>query len=195
MGLRMEFLIEQAKHQWLNVGSVLFLLILIPVRKWTRNIAFEKIKKQFIKDEYIIYEPQFSFVVEFFAPMLFGGVALELILSHEDIFVGIIMLVAIIVFSCIFFTSCIKCVITNKRFFCIPSFNFMYENKLIKLLGIVFFELNIFEISSVKVKASSIGYRGLEIETRINKKPIRLMFENMDEIQSKIEDQILLLNN
>lgn len=193
-----EQLLEQAKHQWLNIGSVIFLLILIPIRMWTRDIALQKIKKKFDKNEYIVYEFGFRFNAEFFAPFLFGGITLELILSHDLPQIHLVISIAciLILFFIIFLTSCSKYVITNKRFFCAPSFDFMYKfNKFIKFLCIKFFELNISDISSVTVKKSTIGILSLEINTKTCEKLPRLYFDNMDEIQSKINSQILLLNN
>lgn len=189
-----EQILEQAKHQWLNVGSVIGLLIIIPIRSWTRNRALGKLKKQFSEDEYIVYEPSLPFIIEFFAPLQLGGSTLELILSHDlpPVHIAISIFFTIVVFFLIFWLSCIKYGLTNIRIFCVPSFDFMYKFK--KLLGVEFFELNISDINSVNQKKYPTGYIFLEIETKNGKKPLRLMFDNMDEIQSKIDDQILLSN-
>lgn len=186
-----EQLLEQAKHQWLNIGAFAFLLILIPIRSWTRNLAFKKIEKTFSDDEIILVEPKIPFIVDFFVPSLFGGSALELILSHEDLpiilFIRILIVLALL--FCVFLSVCTKYEITNKRVFCVPSFDFMYTFK--KFLGINFFELNLSDINSVKIKAPAMGYNGLEFENKNGEKSIRLIFDNMDEIKSKIDDLIL----
>lgn len=190
----MDFLIEQAKHQWLNIGSVIFLLILIPIRRLMRNIAFEKIKKNFSKDEYIIIEPVIPFFVEFFGPFFFGGVTLELILSPdpEPINLTISIIFTLAISFMIFILSCSKYGLTNKRVFYVPSFDFMYKFKTFP--GITFFDVNISDIKNISKKRYPIGYFYLEIETKTSKKPIKIMFDNMDEIETEINKQELLLN-
>lgn len=184
-------LLEQARHQWLNIGSVVFLLILIPIRRWTRNIAFEKIKKKFDNDEYILIEPVIPFFVEFFGPFLFGGATLELILSPDKQPINLIIsiLFTLIMLFGIFLLSCSKYGVTNKRVFYIPSFDFMYKFKNFSWFN--FFEVGINDIKNIS-KKKYLGYFHLEIETKTNEKPIRLMFENIDEIKTEVNNQILL---
>lgn len=189
-----EQLLEQAKHQWLNVGAIFFLLIIIPIRNWFRNIALKKIKDQFANDEYIIYEPNFPFIVDFFAPLLFGGMTLELILSLDDLLVGIMIFFALIVLFLVFLTSCTKYVISNKNFYCVPSFKFIYKlDKILALLECNFFKLDLSNIVSIENKIC-YGRWVLEIKTKDGNKFPRLCFENVLEVESKINNQIKSLN-
>lgn len=189
-----EQLLEQAKDHWLNVGAFAFLLILIPIRGWIRNIALEKIKKQFDKDEHVVYEPSLPFMIEFLAPFLFGGGVLELILSHDDfpILLGIRIFCALGLLLIIFLSICRKYLITNKKVYLIPTLKLnRVVLKLFEIIGIKFFELNISDINSVKSEASSLGTRGLEIETKTGEIMSRLVLDNVNETKFAIDSQMI----
>lgn len=193
-----ESLIEQARHQWLNVGSVVFLLALIPIRNWLRTRALEKVKKKFSDDEYIVYEPKLSPLIEYYVPFLFGGISLELFLNHNDI--PIILFIRI---SCVITLLLIlllslykKYLITNKKFYVIATLNLGYSfDRLFNYLGIKLFELSFSDIKSINVETSSLGSVGLVIEVKSGDKVPKLFVENINEIKSVIDNQILELSN
>lgn len=193
-----EQLLEQAKHQWLNIGSVIFLLILIPIRGWIRNIALEKIKKRFDEDEYIVYEPSFPFMVEFFAPFLFGGMTLELIVSHNNSFIVLSarIFLLLILYLYVFFPICIKYLITNKKIYAVPTFDFYYKlNNLFNLIKIKFFEINILDINNITIEHSWNGEVALKIKTKTEEDFPRLFLDKVNEIKSQIDNQIVISNN
>lgn len=193
--------IEQARHQWLNIGSVIFLLIVIPIRNWTRNIALDKIKSKFEEDEYIVIEPKPPFAVDFFAPLLLGGSILEMILeptvsSNSPYFIqyiilvkGISILFLSLVLFALFIVSCTKFLLTNKRLFIEPSFDFMYKlNKLLSFFEYKFLELKLTDIDDIK-NESFYWQNVLKIETKNGEQVPRLVFDNMNEIKLEIDKQ------
>lgn len=199
--IMIEQLLEQAKHHFLNVGSIIFLLLLIPIRNWTRNMAVQKIEKKFEDGEYIIYEPNFIFTMEIFLPLLLGGSILELILSSSSfpnslpIIISIRMIFILILSLFTFLVICTKYIITNKRFFVVASFDFIYKfNKLLKKLKGNFFEISISEINEVKIE-KFYGQELLKIESKNGVILPTLMVEEAQEIKFKIDNQIAMLNN
>lgn len=194
-------ILEQAKNHFLNVGSIIFFLILIPIRNWTRNKALEKIKKKFEDDEYIIYEPNFIFTMEIFLPLLLGGSILELILSSSSfpnslpIIIGIRIIFILILSLFAVLVICTKYVLTNKRFFAVASFDFIYKfDSLLKKFKGNFFEISILEINEVRIE-KSYGQELFKIELKNGVILPSLMVENAQETKFKIDNQIILSNN
>lgn len=193
-----EQLLEQAKHQWLNIGSVVFLLILIPVRGFIRARALNKIKKKFDDDEYIVYEPTIPSIIEYFAPFLFGGATLELILNHNIPFIHIIISALFTLFGLfvIFLSIYIKYIVTNKKVYFISTMNLDIFNKLLKIIGIQFFEVNVIDIKNIEIKKFSLGTMILTIIKTKEEQPIELpLLENINETKTKINSLKLDINN
>lgn len=198
--MSLEKILEYTAEHWLNIGSIIFLLIIIPVRNWTRNKALEKIKTKLNEGEYIVYEPSTPiWVGDIFAPLLIGGIILQFILSsfifpdylNSLPLVIIIKLMLIIIGSfCLFYICCSKYVITNQRILTEFTFDFMYKfKKLFDFFEFGVLNLNIANIENIEIK----GYHGfLVIKPIDSNKTYNLLFENTKKIKSIIEKQISL---
>ena len=71
-----------------------------------------------------------------------------------------------------------------------------FGNKLLKIIGVNFFEVSISDIKDIEIEKLSFGTIVLTIIKRTDEQHIRLpLLENMKETKSKISNLILGINN
>ena len=121
------------------ITGVIFYIIYTILSYFLRRKSLKNINNSLLEDEYIELEPKFTFVVDTFVPFMTGGFVGGFIVPfliypeiqmidtmHRQEFYFWISVLPIVLLA-LFYLSCTKFVLTNKRMIYGWSFRFLYS--------------------------------------------------------------------